>query len=126
MLELVRTRAEPRRVVREEPDRAIDEPHAAVWDAIRHFFPAHAMVTQTDYGYMLVSWSLRGDRRASTHFAAPIVIRIEPGLLLALWTCDPEDRESIAREQAECVREQLAGYDPRARVPTCGVVIIGE
>jgi hypothetical protein len=126
MLEMVRMRAEPPHAVREEPEWAMDEPHAAVWEAIRPLFPLRAMATQTDYGYMVVSWPLRRDRRASTHFAAPVVIRIEPGLLLALWTCDPDERDSIAREQVETVREQLESYDPHARVPTCGVIVIGE
>jgi hypothetical protein len=107
----------------------LDEPHRAIWRAIRHLFPAQAMVDQTDYGCMVVSWPLRSGRRggrAAVHFAAPIVIRLEPGLMLALWTCDPAERDQIAREQEPVVREHLAAYDPHARVPTCGVIVLGE
>jgi hypothetical protein len=132
-IEMVRAKS---RVVRPPPMPArdagaseLDEPHRAIWQAIRHLFPAHAMVDQTDYGCMLVSWllvSVRRDGRRCRHFAAPVVIRLQPGLMLALWTCDPAERDEIAHEQVPVVREHLAGYDPHARVPTCGVIVLGE
>ena len=104
----------------------LDEAHAAVWDAIRHLFPAHAMVDQTDYGCLVVSWSLKGPRSASTHFAAPVIIRIDPCLLLALWTCDEESRNDIAQLQAPVVEAALDTYDPYSRVPRCGVILLGD
>lgn len=105
---------------------ALDEAHAAVWQAIRHLFPREAMVDQADYGCLLVSWQMRGARRGSRHFAAPIIIRIEQGLLLALWTCDEGCRGEIAGLLAADVAEALQDYDPRSRVPRCGVVLLGE
>lgn len=126
MLELVRARVE-HHVARDDDDLwSLDDPHRAVWCAIRHLFPAHAFVTQTDAGYMMVTWTLRDGRRNCTHFASPIVIRIEAGLLLALWTCDEDDRLMIASAQAETVRDALYDYDPHSRIPTCGVVTLGE
>lgn len=124
MLELVRTRTDRRAARTEEWE--LDEPHAALWQGIRHLFPPHATPTQADCGYMMVSWTLRDGRRACTHWAAPIIIRIESGLLLALWTCDPEDRIAIACVQADTVREALYGYDPHSRMPTCGVIVLGD
>ena len=129
MLELVREHTTARTLARHERDdiaRRLDEPHGAVWDAIRHLFPAHAMVDQVDHGCLLVSWSLRDGRRACTHFAAPVMVRIGPGLMLALWTCADGERGEIAALQAEAVREALAGYDPHSRIPTCGVILLGE
>ena len=127
MLETVRERAAPYRLLRDEPEwQVLDEPHAAIWEAVRQLFPRHALVTQTDYGYMMVSWSLEGRRPGSRHMAAPVIIRIRPGLLLALWTCDPEARDAIAREQEATLREALAGYNPHSRVPTCGVIELGD
>ena len=129
MLELVREHTAARALAkaeREDEASRLDEPHRAVWDAIGHLFPAHAMANQVDHGCLLVSWSLRDGRRACTHFAAPIIIRIGPGLMLALWTCGREERREIAALQAETVREALTGYDPHSRVPTCGVIQLGD
>ena len=129
MLELVREHTAARTLARpEREDEAwrLDEPHRAVWDAIRHLFPTHAMANQVDHGCLLVSWTLRDGRRACTHFAAPVMIRIGPGLLLALWTCGREERREIAALQAETVRDALAGYDPHSRIPTCGVIQLGD
>jgi hypothetical protein len=129
-IETVRVRARPQPVPAQAAAAPeLDEPQQAVWQAIRHLFPADAMVDQTDYGYMLVSWPLEGRQqggRRGSHFAAPIVIRLEPGLMLALWTCDPAERDAIAREQEPVVRQHLTGYDAHARVPTCGVIVLGE
>lgn len=125
MQDLVRTRT-ARRVGRDSATGDLDDPHLAVWQAVRYLFPLHAVATQTDHGCMLVSWTLRDGRRACAHWAAPVIIRIESGLLLALWTCDPEDRIAIAALQAETVREALYRYDPHSRVPTCGVIVLGE
>jgi hypothetical protein len=83
-------------------------------------------VDQADHGCMVVSWKLREPMRKGTHFAAPVMIRIEPGLLLALWTCDGESRRDIAQLQVETVRNALATYEPRSRVPSCGVILLGE
>jgi hypothetical protein len=124
MLELVRTRTE--RAVARIVSWDLDEPHEAVWQGIRHLFPAHATPTQADCGILLVSWTLRDGRRACTQWAAPILIRIEPGLLLALWTCDPEERVAIACLQADTVRDGLDDYDPHSRMPTCGVIVLGD
>jgi hypothetical protein len=124
MLELVRSNA-PRYSPRYEPAwDDLDEAHAAVWDAIRPLFPPQAMADQTDYGVLVVSWQIRG--RRSSHFAAPVIVRIDPGLLVALWTCDEESRREIAMLQVDAVREALDGYDPHSRIPTCGVVQLGE
>ena len=102
------------------------DPHAAVWQAIRPLFPLHACATPTGYGAMVVSWTLRDGRLACTQWAAPVIIRIEPGLLLALWTSEPDDRMAIAALQVETVREALYGYDPHSRVPSCGVIVLGD
>ena len=51
-------------------------PHLALWQAIRHLFPAHAMADQIDFGGIVVSWTLPGDRPGNSRFAAPIMIRI--------------------------------------------------
>lgn len=126
MPELARTRVE-HAILRNDDDLwDLDEPHRAVWSAVRHLFPTHAFVTQTDAGYMMVTWTMRDGRRNCTHFAAPLVIRMEPGLLLALWTCEEEDRIEIACAQAETVRQALYDYDPHSRVPTCGVIVLGD
>jgi len=103
----------------------LDEPHAAMWQALRNFFPSHAIPTQTDCGYMMVSWKLH-DSFPSSSWAAPIMIRIRPGLLLALWTCDPEARIDIACAEAESVHEALYDYDPHSRVSTCDVIELGD
>jgi len=130
MLELVRESTASRAPVHptsvhvDDHAWGLDEPLQAIWGAIRHLFPAHAMVNQVDHGCLLVSWSLRA-RRRGTHFAAPIIIRVDSGLLLALWTCDAEEREQIADIQVETVSDALAGYDPHSRVPTCGVIVLG-
>jgi hypothetical protein len=108
-----------------EPDASVlDEAHMAVWDAVRHLFPADAAVTQTDYGRLVVSWPIEG--LTCTHFAAPVLMRIEPGLLLALWTCEPDERELITMAFEPIVRTHLAGYDPHSRIPTCGVIVLGN
>lgn len=107
-------------------DVELDEPHRAVWRAVRHLFPAHAMVDQVDYALLLVSWQLRGSRADSAQLAAPVMIRIEAGLLLALWTCDPQERDVIANDLEDVVRTHLDDYDPRSRVPTCGVIVLGS
>lgn len=125
MQDLVRSRT-AHRAERHTPTRDLDDPHVAVWQAIRHLFPLHACATQTGYGGMIVSWTLRDGRLACTQWAAPVMIRIEPGLLLALWGSDAEDRETIAALQAETVRDALAGYDPHSRVPSCGVIVLGD
>lgn len=129
MLELVRQHTAARTTARstvDESARDLDEPHLAVWDAVRHLFPAHAMVNQVDHGCLLVSWTLRDGRLACTHFAAPVLIRIGAGLLLALWTSSPQVRDEIAAVQAETVRAGLEGYDPHSRVPTGGVILLGD
>ena len=129
MLELVRspTLPTPPRIARYEPAwDELDEAHAAIWDAVRHLFPEHAMVDQADYGCLVVSWAIGKGRRSGTHFAAPVMIRIDPGLLLALWTCDEESRRDIANLQVDAVREALDSYDPHSRIPSCGVILLGE
>jgi hypothetical protein len=134
MLQLVRTIAEPRLgppqpkpipAARPQWDD-LDEAHAALWDALHHLFPSHANVTQTDYGCLMVSWLVRDAKRGCTHYAAPVIIRIEAGLLLALWTCGEEDRRMIAQLQEAEVAAALAGYDPHSRIPTCGVIVLGD
>lgn len=104
----------------------LDVAHAAIWDAISELFPAHAMVDQTDYGCLVISWSIRKGGRGGTHFAAPVIIRITPGLLVALWTSDDEGRRSIAQAQAQVVDEALRLYEPTSRVPSCGVITLGD
>jgi len=129
MLELVREHTQARTIARHvHVDEAwdLDEPHRAVWEAIRRLFPAHAMVDQVDHGCLLVSWTLRDGRRACTQFAAPVMVRLGAGLLLALWTCGAEARGEIAQAQVDPVREALAGYDPHSRIPTCGVIHLGD
>ena len=130
MLELVRehnaTRATARHARAWDDAGDLDEPHRAVWCAIRHLFPAHAMATQVDHGCLMVSWTLRDGRRNCTHFAAPIMMRIGSGLLLALWMCEPGERAELAELQAETVRDALDGYDPHSRAPTCGVIQLGD
>jgi len=128
MLELVRShspRAARRAATHQERARDdLDDAHAAIWKAIRPLFPAQAMADQTDYGVLVVSWPLRGAR--SFHFAAPVIVRIDPGLLVALWTCDEETRRQIAMLQVDAVRDALERHDPHSRIPTCGVVQLGE
>lgn len=125
MLEMVRTRDETHAAGADDAWDD-DDPHRELWLAVRHLFPAHAMACQTDYGMIMVSWTLRDGRLACTHYAAPILLRIEPGLLLALWTSTREERRAIARLQAHTVREALSGYDPHSRIPSCGVIALGE
>lgn len=126
MLQFVRPGTPPR-IARFVPVwEDLDEVHDAVWQALRPLFPRNAMVDQTDYGSLLVSWELQGSRRKGTHFAAPVMIRIGPGLLVALWTCDGEDRHDIAQHQVETVRDALAAYDPHSRIPSCGVIQLGD
>lgn len=134
MLEVVRSHMQPQpqplqqtRIARYEAAwDDLDEAHAAIWDAVSHLFPPHAMVDQTDYGCLVVSWSLREGGRHGTHFAAPVIIRIAPGLLLALWTCDEESRGDIAQLQVETVSEALEDYDPYSRIATRGAIELGE
>jgi len=129
MLELVREHTQARTIARHvHVDEAwdLDEPHRAVWEAIRRLFPAHAMVDQVDHGCLLVSWTLREGRRGGAQFAAPVMIRIGAGLLLALWTCEGVLRREIAAQQAEVVGEALACYDPHSRIPSCGVILLGD
>lgn len=109
---------------REPETTTLDDAHAAVWEAVRHLFPTHAIASQTDYGRLMVSWEIEG--LTCTHFAAPVLMRVEPGLLLALWTCKPDEREIITMEFEPIVRAHLAGYDPVSRVPTCRVVVLGN
>ncbi len=125
MQDLVRSRT-AHRVERHTLAWDLDDPHAAVWQAIRHLFPLHASATPTGYGGMVVSWTLRDGRLACTQWAAPVIIRIEPGLLLALWASGPEDRIAIAALQTDTVRDALYDYDPPSRVPRCGVIVLGE
>jgi hypothetical protein len=125
MVELVGTDPQQRAARREPALDDLDDAHAIVWQAIRHLFPGRAMVDQTDYGCLLVSWTLRGARPGSRHFAAPVIIRIETGLLLALWTCDAASRADIADLVAADVAEALQSYDPRSREPRCGVILLG-
>ena len=124
MLELVRTRTD--RAVARIASWDLDDPHEAVWQGIRLLFPPHATPTQADCGILMVSRTLRDGRRACTQWAAPILIRIEAGLLLALWTCDPDERIAIACLQAETVREGLSEYDPHSRRPTGAVIALGD
>lgn len=104
----------------------LDDAHLAVWDAVRHLFPAHAMVDQTGHGYLLVSWTMPGRRPGATYYAAPVILRIDAGLLLALWTTGPVERKAIARLQERTVRQALADHEPSSRVPTLGVVELGS
>jgi hypothetical protein len=109
----------------EPAESTLDEAHLAVWEAIRHLFPSRAIVNQTDDGWLMVTWAIEG--LLASHFAAPVMIRIQPGLLLALWTCDDaDDRDAIARSLELVVAAHLAGYDPASRIPTCGVIVLGE
>lgn len=126
MLELVRSLTPPRIARREPAWTDLDEAHEAIWQAVAHLFPANAMVDQADYGCLLVSWPLRGARRPATRFATPVVIRIEPGLLLALWNSDGETRRDIALAQVPIVEEALESHDPFSRIARCGVIVLGE
>jgi hypothetical protein len=127
MPQLVHARPGPQLTPQPEPwSRDLDEPHAAVWDAVRHLFPAHADVTQANHGCMVITWLVRDPQRRSTHYAAPLIIRIEPGLLLALWTCGATERRAIAGLQEETVREAIAQYDPHSRIPTCDMIVLGD
>lgn len=109
----------------EPADSTLDEAHVAVWEAIARLFPRRALVTQTDYGLLMVTWKIES-RAGGTQFAAPILIRVEPGLLLALWTCEAEDRAAIVEDLEAVVADHLAGYDPYSRIPSCGVITLGE
>jgi hypothetical protein len=84
------------------------------------------MVNQVDHDLLLVSWSLRDGRHACSHFSAPVLIRIGSGLLVALGTCERQERRRIAALQLETVQEALFDYDAHSRVPTCGVITLGE
>lgn len=129
MLELVREHTASRTRapvhVNDDDGWGLDKPHQALWDAVRHLFPPEAMVDQVDHGCLLISWPLRS-LRGSTHFAAPIVIRVASGLLLALWTCGRMERREIASLQVETVKQALSAYDPYSRMPTCGVIELGD
>ena len=103
----------------------LDEAHLAVWEAIRHLFPAHAMVDQTGHGYLLVAWTIAGRRPGSHHYAAPVILHIDAGLLLALWTTGPIERKAIARLQERTVRAALEDYEATSRVHSIGVVELG-
>lgn len=110
----------------DEAASGLDEAHASVWDAVRQLFPAHAMVDQTDAGFLVVSWTLKGSGRGGTVFATPIMLRIDTGLLLALWTTSGIERRAIAGLQLSKVREALAGYDARERQSPLGVIVLGD
>jgi len=104
----------------------LDDAHAALWHAVRHLFPAHAMVDQTGDGQLLISWTIAGATAGSLLLATPVMIRIEPGLLFALWTGDFIERRALARLQERTVRAALAGHDPLARIPTTPLIVLGE
>ena len=126
MLQLVRSQTPPPPARLQPAWDDLDEAHAAVWEALSPLFPAHAMVDQTDYGCLVISWSLAEGRLSGAHFAAPVIVRITPGLLVALWTCDEDTRREIAQMQVQTVEEALRSYDPTSRVPRCGVIVLGD
>jgi hypothetical protein len=114
------------RALRDPADEpSLDPVHQSQWEAIRSLFPNHAMADQPEAGLLLVTWTIRGRRRA-LHYAAPVMLKIDSGLLLALWASDEEERAQIAGAQRDTVEAALANYDPASRVVTMPMIVLGE
>lgn len=104
---------------------SLDAVRAAFWQAFRHLFPPHALVTQTANGSMVISWSVLDEPQARYPYAAPVMLRFDPLLLDAMAGSDARQRASIAQAHEPALREGLRGYDPFARFPNARVVVIG-
>jgi hypothetical protein len=103
----------------------LDNVRAVLWQAYRHLFPPHALAAQTGNGNMVISWSVMDDPLAPHPYAAPVMLRIAPELLQALWRVEPRARMRIAQNHEPTLREGLRGYDPFSRFPNARVISIG-
>lgn len=119
ILDTLARRPPPHRIV------DLDAARMLLWKAIQHLFPAHAEVTQTDNGAIAITWAMRSEGSGRRGFSAPILIRPEPGLILALWTSAPADRQRIAEMQEMDVRLGLFGYEPDETLPRARVIVLG-
>lgn len=104
---------------------ALDSVRAAVWQAYRHLFPPHSRAAQTDQGSIVISWSTRGDPDASHPYAAPVLLRLDEGLLQQLRNSDAVERKALAARHEPALRVGLRGYDPFVREPKARVVVLG-
>ena len=103
----------------------LDNVRAVLWQAYRHLFPPHALAAQTGSGNIVISWAVMDDPQAPHPYAAPVMLRIEPELVQALWSVEPRARMRMAQAHEPTLREGLRGYDPFARIPNARVVTIG-
>ncbi|MBI5277076.1 MAG: hypothetical protein HY854_11500 [Burkholderiales bacterium] len=95
-----------------------------LWRAFRHLFPPHAVALQNDHGAILVSWSMADDPHATSAYAAPIMLRLEPELVELLEEADEAYRKRVAANQEQYLRCGLVGYDPYA-CANARVIILG-
>ena len=103
----------------------MDSAHAAIWDAMRHLLPPHAQAVQLPNGTLAVSWATAGEPAATQEMAAPLSIRLEPGLLAGLRQADAGQRERLAQRQEPAFRAGLVGYDPYTVIPKARVIVLG-
>jgi hypothetical protein len=103
----------------------VDEIRSVFWETFRHLFPPHAKVVQTESGAITISWTMAGDPYAQSTHAAPITIRFEEDLLLAMRTSGAEQRKKIAARQEPVLRAGMIVYDPYAAVPKARVIVLG-
>jgi len=108
-----------------DPGAMLDCVRVAFWQAYRHLFPAHSLAAQTPQGAVVISWPVHDEPGAIYPYATPVLLRIDPALLDALWRCDAAHRLRIARHHEPTVREGLRGYDPFAQFPNARVITIG-
>lgn len=103
----------------------LDNVRSVFWHAYRHLFPAHSLVAQTRKGSLVISWSVVDDPHAHHPYAAPVVLRFDPDLLVAMARADARNRIRIALKHEPTLREGLRGYDPFTRFPNARIIHIG-
>ncbi|TWO72420.1 hypothetical protein FN976_06885 [Caenimonas sedimenti] len=103
----------------------LDGVRAVFWQAYRHLFPPHSLAGQTPNGSIVISWSVVDDPHASHPYAAPVLLRLDEGLVDLMASSDAGQRRRIAQTHEPTLREGLRGYDPFARIPNARVVSLG-
>ena len=103
----------------------LDSIRAVFWEAYRHLFPPHSVSAQTRHGSLVISWSITDEPDARYPYAAPVVLRFEEDLLVAMAKADLRQRLRIAQNHEPTLREGMRGYDPFSRFPNARVVTIG-
>jgi hypothetical protein len=104
---------------------SLDNVRSVFWQAFRHLFPPHSLAAQTPNGSVVISWSIMDEPDARYPYAAPVMLRFDPGLVEAMWKADARQRVRMAKKHEATLREGLRGYDPFARFPNARVVNIG-